>query len=512
MAANTSSGRYILVNHEGPDFDSIVSTFLWLKAMGKKITDIDLQFRFVPVGCRLSLEESAPDDTVVHFDTGQILDPVNNNFDHHGYGLNGEALTKHFGSAARTVYNAFCQLQRDPVIGDIVELADRVDSGQSVNYEDAETRLKRESFKTELDEFNARGEGIVLLVTEAGGPREIVSLVSNLEVENNGINDTDKLIACILILDKWYEDKIANKAVSETVSKKEAEKFDRLATTFIATMDPDLFGINDMESLERFYRTVNLDSPCAAIQAQKTARTLWYNTPVTEIAELAKLIREKQTTLVESEATRQFRETLTARLAGFNEGRKQKLALITLRRGPWDIIKYLPGEEYSERFQLMLGLTLLRAWYNKKTIRSKVQRLVEGGEKVEANELIFVRVPETNLTSKAVRYQLRRYYSGFNRIDVLVATYCDQRRGFKYLGVTMAQNNVAGMDELFKRLKEIDAQADIYIYPETNFVIYIRINGRETPLTPELVLNEAVHILRPATTDKEESDEESMED
>jgi hypothetical protein len=315
-----------------------------------------------------------------------------------------------------------------------------------------------------------------------------------------------------LILDKWYEDKIANKSDDEAVSRKEAEKFDRLAATFIATKDPDLFRISDLESIESFYQTVNTDSSCAALEAQKTSPPLWYNVPITEIAELAKLMRSKLTTLAESPAAREFRESLTGRLEEFNKTSRQKLRATTLRRGPWDIIKYLPGDEYSERFQLMLGLTLLRAWYNKKTIRQRVQRLIEQGERVVANGLTFVRMAETNITSKAVRYQLRRHYaSEFRRIDVLVTTYCNPRHNTKYLGITMAHNNVAGMNELFKRLKEIDAQADIFIYPETNFVIYIRLNGRETPLTPELVLNEAVNILR-STQDKEESNEESMED
>ncbi|MBI5077117.1 hypothetical protein HZB94_01930 [Candidatus Falkowbacteria bacterium] len=507
--ANTKNRRFILVNHECPDFDSIVSTFLWLKATGMKITDPELLFRFVQPGQRLAVSEFDADDTVVHFDTGRRFCSATNDFDHHGDDENGAPLVARFASAARTVYQTFPQLQKDPVIGDIVELTDRVDSGSSVNCEDEESRRTIASYKDELMEFNNKGEGIVLLVTEQKGPREVVSFVSNLETENDTINDIDKLIACILMLDKWYGDKIANKAETPDVSEKEAEKFDRLAATFLATMDPDLFGITDNDALLRFYSDINMGSPCAAQEVHKTSRALWYNPAITEIVELAKLVRERKTTLVETETARQFKEQLIARLAPANAAIAQKITAITLRRGPWDIIKYLPGDEYSERFQLMLGLTLCRAWFNKKTIRGKVQQFIDQSERTEVNNLVFVKAPETNLTSKAIRYQLRRFYRGFRRIDVLVATYCNPRHGAKYIGITMINNNVDGMDKLFQRLKEVDSSADIYIYPDTNFVIYVRMNGRETPLSPEFIMNEAMNILRPAGQE-ETLDDESL--
>jgi len=200
----------------------------------------------------------------------------------------------------------------------------------------------------------------------------------------------------------------------------------------------------------------------------------------------------------ETTETGSFRQMLTDQLADFNAGRDNKVVPVVLRKGPWEILRLLPDDSYQELVRTMIGLFMLKAWHHKKAIRGKVQKLLETAQITRAGGLTFALLPETTLTSKVIRYQLRRYYR--DEIDVVVATYRDMKNNTFNLGVTRVQDNrLNGMDDLYQRLSEMDPTADIFLFQPTKFVIYIK-GG--TTLTPQIVAEQAQAILRPIAIDE----------
>lgn len=484
--------RYVLVNHGGPDTDSAVISYLWHLTYKKRIGAEDVEYVFVPSGKRLEPHLVEPGDIVFHLDTGYRFDPGTNDYDHH-------QDRKRWPSAARTMFETFTKLQEDPIIAEMVDLADRVDSGNTVNQEDPDARSTRQSFNGEVTSFNTgREDSPVILITEQSGPWQIVDLLSNMEVESNELQDRDKLIVSMMMLESWYNNEKKRRETKQADFKPtlDIEIFDRVAATFIQLVAKDkwLYDV-DFREVEDSYMRATQDRFTSMTEAAFQSFQHIQGEPVfEELVYLVNLLRTSNSTVNKSEEADMFKTQLTEMLAEFNQGRDHKVIPITLRKGPWEVAELFPSEGYSLTARILSGLIMFKAWYNKKTVRKRINTLLSTSNWFEYSGIKYVVVPETTFTTKVIRYQLRRYLR--DEVDVAIVTYLECGTGKKSIGITRVQDDVVnGMDDLYHQLKRIDPRADVFMFRPSKFVIYIK--DKLDILTPQRVSQETVRTLKP---------------
>lgn len=488
--------KYVLVNHQSPDVDSIATTYLWLLANGKRPSDPDIEFAFVPAGQRWSGKDYPPGTIIVHLDTGGRFNPSTHDFDHH---QNREM----YPSAALTVLLSFGNLRADPLIVEIVELTSRVDSGNTVNVEDDAARDVRRAINEELKTINTGRDNPIILVTEQKGPWEIVDLIANLEVETSEIQNDEKLAVGLIMIEKWHRNQQLKNAVSSTEDK---DRFDRLAATFLALHATDSWPRTAEEKAHCEAALEETKSDEAMSATERVFSTLpqrvQEDAAIQEMVDFVRSLRVKNHLTDEDAETAKRLELLRLTLDDFNAKRKNKVIPIVLTKGPWEVFQMMPDDQYNPTTRLVAGLFMLKAWYHKKTIRGRIQDLFKASDWKKEAGLSFVLVPETPFTTKVLRYQLRRYYR--DEIDVVVATYLDKASGMKSVGVTRIQDNrLNGMKTLFNRLKELDPLAKIFLFRPSKFVIYVK---DSSILTPERVFEEARQILRPIAESEQKAE------
>lgn len=484
------TNRYVLVNHSSPDFDSIVSTWLWLKANGLTVDDKNVRLKFVSPGGKYKTNDK--EETVVHIDTGNAYDAASYFFDHH------QDRSK-WPAAASTLIDTFSQLGQDPLVREIVITAERVDSAGEVHGEDEETLFWRRDFNEKLRPLN-RGPEKIIVITEQKGPWEIVELIANLELEIGEINDADKLVTGIIMLDRWYEQKRAGTWNELTLdSEFNVEHFDKLAAMFLMLR----YGITKatpkdfMEIMAEFQ---SLKAKGAATITESVIKELpvaaGASYAVREIAELVWLMKTKRVLHAESEMTTRMRARIAEDIEKFNEGRECKLLPITVRRGPWSVAKLLPGPKTSRIGQVLFGLNEVQAWYNKKTAVQRVRLLLQAAKTLNSNGLTFLQLPDTEFTAKALRYHLRRLERDkeTGAADVFTAAYFSrQNPAWPRIGVTVI-SSVSNMTILREKLRALDPKAKLFLSEPSHFVLYLE----RTKLTVDEVLAQAISILRPA--------------
>ena len=497
--------RYVLVNHGGPDTDSAVISYLWHITFQKRIGAEDVEYVFVPQGKRLEPQLVEPGDIVFHLDTGHRFDPKTNDYDHH-------QDRKRWPSAARTMFETFTELQEDPIIVEMVDLADRVDSGNTVNQEDPEARSTRQSFHGEVTAFNAESEdNPVILITEQSGPWQIVDLLSNMEVESNELQDRDKLIVSMMMLESWYNSEKKRRETKQADLKPvlDIEIFDRVAATFIQLVAKEkwLYAV-DFREVEDAYMRATKDRFTSMTEAAFQSHPHIQSEPVfEELVFLVNLLRFSSATVNESEEVVMFKTQLTERLDEFNQGRDHKVIPITLRKGPWEVAEMFPSEEYTLTTRILAGLIMFKAWYNKKTVRKRISKLIKDSDWFEYSGVKYIVVHETTFTTKVIRYQLRRYLR--DEVDVAIVTYLECGTGKKSIGITRVQDDVVnGMDDLYHQLKRIDPRADVFMFRPSKFVIYVK--GKLDILTPQRVAQETVRTLKPLIEYSDQDAEDSL--
>lgn len=124
----------VLVTHEAPDLDAVVSVYLWLKAngiawdSGPEVYEME----FVRPGQRLWYKSKALEQAAItHFDTGRKHD--DNNFDHHH--LNNREI-----SATGLVWQRFFTPGDNPAIDELVTIVNHSDNGRPYFTEDLVAR------------------------------------------------------------------------------------------------------------------------------------------------------------------------------------------------------------------------------------------------------------------------------------------------------------------------------------------------------------------------------------
>ena len=493
--------RYLLVTHQSPDFDALSAVFTWLIANGKKVSDPDVSFGFVWPGKRWT--KLCENTIVVHFDTGNIYNPRTNDFDHH-------QDRDRWPSAARTVFEAYPHLHEDALLREMIEFTDKVDSGSQLNTEDQAEKDFRRTLNANLREFNFKRPQQIVLISEQSGPRETIDLIANMEAEIGDIDDNDKMLTGIIALDRWYNDNKQPVKPSFSMKIKDRHLFDKISALFLQLM-ADGKWLYDLKSGELQQTIDTLPNAPGKTQSQAVfdlRQPLWNNPVFRSVTELARLVVLKGVVLEESEESKKLLQELRDKLAETNLTRKNKLIPIILNRGPWGVAYQFPDDSFPEQARIILGLIMLKAWYNRRTLSYRIKPLVEQARWEEMNGLTFVLTEETSIAAKNIRSEIRRGYR--DQIHVFTTTYVDKRTGVKSIGVTRVQKNLNGMAELANRLREIDPTADVFLFQPSNFVIYVKYNDiidltkpdREILLTPERIHQEAMAILHPIENDE----------
>jgi hypothetical protein len=493
--------RYLLVTHQSPDFDAISAVFTWLLAKGKKVSDSDISFGFVWPGKRWT--KLCENTIVVHFDTGNIYNPKTNDFDHH-------QDRDRWPSAARTVFEAYPHLHEDALLREMIEFTDKVDSGSQISTEDQAEKDFRRALNSNLREFNFKRPQQIVIINEQSGPRETIDLIANMEAEIGDIDDNDKMLTGIIALERWYNDNKQPVKLAFSMKIKDRHLFDKVCALFLKLMAGDkwLYDLGPNE-LQEMIDTLP-DEP-RKLQSQAVFdlyQPLWSNPIFRSVTELARLVVLRGVVLDESEESKKLLQELRDKLAETSLTRKNKLIPIILNRGPWGVAYQFPDDSFPEQARIILGLIMMKAWYNRRTLSYRIQPLVEEARWEEKNGLTFVLTGDTSIAAKNIRSEIRRRYR--DQIHVFTTLYVDKRTGVKSIGVTRVQKNLNGMAELANRLREIDPTADVFLFQPSNFVIYVKYDdvidlrkpNREILLTPERIHQEAMAILHPIDDDE----------
>jgi len=450
--------NYLLVNHESPDLDSICTTFFWLLANNLELDDPRLHYAFVKTAEDRLHSEDYPADKIFHFDCGYRFNGVTD-FDHH-------QNRKQWPSAARTIFQTYPILQSDPIAKILVKTADRVDSGNAQGGLDKETReIKQEINNNFLRSFNQSHRGDVLLVNNNGEPEEINRLFYNLDNKAGEIEDLDKLLIGIIMLKLWYENQ------KRATVKATPVFIDHLIATWLTlkkhNMTVHQAGINNIFLIFNQQRSGKL---CAARRA--TDPKDQSEPAVREMVQLSERLLAGKSSKVETEETINIKKKVNRFLNDFNQGKQTRLTATTLDVGPWQLQKLIPVN-MSQEVQLIVGLFILNAWYNKRTIGRTMRDLVKAGRQIKINGLDTLVVPQTDYTSKTLRYYVRSNY--FNELDLVISKHLEPNGGAR-LGITKVNDRnekVKGMEDLRDSVVKEFPMAKVFLEKNHHFVLYV---------------------------------------
>lgn len=485
------------VNHREPDFDSVATTFKLLLALKRKISECD--YAFVHQGKRLR-RPAKPGETIFHIDTGKLFDEFN--IDHH------QDRTR-WPSAASAMLDRFPELRNDPIALDIAFRADYVDSAGKVNAAPEEVWLKKQSIKTE-DPVN--------VILAKRGPWQVSEFVYNIGVENDEVDDLTKLTAGLYAMQHWYEQEQRRRA-GQPIAKVDRVFFDKLCALYLQLYVEQRWVFEtDMNEIMTRWNALEESATANFCQTIMAKYPNQLNHPLlSEIEKLATLYRTEGMVYRDTAETIATKQKLTAELEEFNAAHPDhQLVPITMSRGPWEITELLPGEEYSDAGRVLFGLLMIRAWWHKKTANQRLRKMLDDAKWVENNGIMFVLAPPTTFTRKGVRSFLRTRNKaaattgGEIKIGVFVTRYVFPITHRDCTGVTKIDGTLNGMDKLQAALVAEDSDSNPFLFPETNFVIYINEEqGRQSPLTLERVFQLAAQTIYPADVpDYEEEAEE----
>jgi len=486
----TVANRIPIVNHQGPDFDSMSSTFKLLKALGKTLNSPDIVYKFVEAGCCLSPQK--PQKIMpYHLDTGYIYDPENGYLDHH------QDLER-WPSAARGVWEAYEALRSDPIMGDLADLTDNVDSAGRVGREDDEARDKRESYRARISEFNAsHSESRILLITERPGPKSLPTVIANMESEIREIEDRDKLFIGMTLIENWYNQEAKIRAGQIPEENFDLGSFDRIVATFINLMNTNQWLYNTAhDEIDNMYATAQKNGFISAAESalENVPISFPYRYVMKEIVDLVNQLYKTGSTYPQNPETDQMIQSIKEELADFNSNRERKVVPIIMRSGPWEIIDHYPNSNYSKRVQIHTILFMLRSYCNRRTIRSKINRMLGDCRFFEVNGIKYLDFPSTAFTTKSLRFQLRHNHQ--SRVDVSIGTHVNPYTNEQTLSLTKIQDGpLLGIEDLYQQLVKIEPTAEIaLIGGQEKFAIYIK--SRLDVFTPEVVKQVATRTLK----------------
>jgi len=480
-----------VVNHREPDFDSVATTFDLLLALKRKISECD--YAFVHQGKRLR-RPAKPGETIYHLDTGRLFDEFN--IDHH------QDRTR-WPSAASAMLDRFPELRNDPIAVDIGFRADYVDSAGKVNAAPEEVKLKKQSI---------RPEDPVTVIIAKRGPWQVAEFVYNIGIENDEVDDHTKMTAGLYAMQHWYEQEERHRA-NQPIRKIDRVFFDKLCALYLQlhveqrlVFDTSIKEIMDHWQALEESATANFCQTVMAKYPDQLTHPL-----LSEIEKLATLYRAEGVVSVETAETIAAKARLTEELAECNAAHPgHQLVPITTSRGPWEVTEMLPGEEFAITGRVLFGLLMIRSWWHKRTAASRLKRMADEATWVNVNGTTFVLAQPTTFTRKGVRAFLRNNPNYKSRVGVFVTRYVYPVTHRDCIGVTKINGTLNGMDRLKAALQAEDPGAEIFLFPETNFVIYVNeMPDRQTPLTLERVFQLSTQYIYPAgVPDYEEEDSE----
>ena len=485
-------GQITAVNHREPDFDSVATTFKLLRALKLKI--LECNYEFVHQGRRLR-RPAKPGETIYHLDTGKLFDEFN--IDHHQDRLR-------WPSAASAMLDRFPELRNDPIAVDIAFRADYVDSAGKVNAApEAVWQMKQGQ--------NTEGQPVNVIIAKRG-PWQVAEFIYNIGVENDEVDDLTKMTAGLYAMQHWYEQEKRRRAGQPTV-KVDRVFFDKLCALYLQLTVERLwvFQTDTSEIMTRFNALEEKPGMTFCQTIMEKYADLLTNPLFGGIEQLATLYRNEGMVYSDTPETISLKKRLTTELREFNlQYPDHQLVPVTRSRGPWEIVEMLPGEEYSEAGRILFGLLMLRAWWHKKTSATRLRKMLEEAKWVNVNGTNFVLAQPTTFTRKGIRTFLRDKRNATYKVGAFVTKYVYPITHHDCIGVTKIDGTLNGMDKLKDALQAEDKDAEIFLFPETNFVIYINeVQGRQSPLTLERVFQVATQTIYPAgVPDYEEEDSE----
>jgi len=201
--------KYLIALHRGPDFDCVTCRFMIELAYNIGPED-EVQVVFVEHG-KMYESPVSEDTTVIHADTGGILDPMQNCFDHHNSGnlLDEEISGRDCDpSSANAIFNAFPnRFRHDQLIQALVNLTNRVDSGHREQRENQDQDTRNELI-TKIRSINIKRRTKFWLseFQDPKEPRHIVTMFYQLMnlFWAGKLSELQALDMAVAALEAWY--------------------------------------------------------------------------------------------------------------------------------------------------------------------------------------------------------------------------------------------------------------------------------------------------------------------
>jgi len=202
MFSLASVNRIIIVTHNGPDDDSVLSTYVLLRALDIKRKDPRIIYMFVPKGkiyTPTEEEKKKQEDgslKIFHIDTGAIIDPENGFFDHH--------IDSDFHCAAQVVAKYFWPNNMPKDIKTIVDLAIFRDTASEVGAEDDYTLEKKRIVNTYLRENRHKFNVGLRCVSDRDGPTGLSDEIHNADDDET---EEEIMLAGLRHIQMWVNKK-----------------------------------------------------------------------------------------------------------------------------------------------------------------------------------------------------------------------------------------------------------------------------------------------------------------
>lgn len=246
---NHKNRQFLLVTHRKADFDALVSIFLFMLIYKLKMSEVKLFF--VEKGARYT--EEVPDGyTVVHLDTGNRLDPTTWDYDHH-------QNRKKYPSAARAILEAHPNYIPDKWIEQLVELTDRVDSGNKIQESD-HLKKSKQVLIDEIDQLNQRYTSQLRLIHSLPGPHHLVESFYDLslQVTKGKLSERERIAIGLMSLDGWYDKKVNMWSKMRLFVERAGKRVERNGLRFLL-LPPHEFESRDLRYYLRRYYFEELD-------------------------------------------------------------------------------------------------------------------------------------------------------------------------------------------------------------------------------------------------------------
>jgi|GEM_PF-6772887 len=259
MSKENKLTRVLLVTHQDPDWDAIVSAFFWLLGNLLWFANATIRFAFVPPGKRyVGLVEGGW--IIVHLDTGLIFCVKSNDYDHHQFRTVEEI--KRNPSGAQPVYETFeKELSKFPWLDALRRETNEKDSGHSVTDEDPWLEsVRRQAIDAVMPINQANGTNFRVEDDRTDICKMICSF-SKISTNPNlpfSVTDEEKMRVGLQLLAGWHQKHLVNPEILKLFE--DSAKLKKNGLRFAIFPDQMTVDSSDLRNTMRsnFYRDVDI--------------------------------------------------------------------------------------------------------------------------------------------------------------------------------------------------------------------------------------------------------------